>query len=151
MSAKVPMIPTMPATRMLAKAKRVSRFLSRYQLLIPITKMAPVIHPLNTEWKNLQMATGLSTNAQKSTISWRTVSGLNSMPTGCCIHPLATRIHTAEMEAPMPVNQVAVRCVFWLTLSQPKNITAKKVASMKKARMPSMANGAPKMSPTNHE
>ena len=37
------------------------------------------------------------------------------------------------------------------TLFQPKNITAKKVASMKKARMPSMARGAPNMSPTNQE
>ena len=76
---------------------------------MPITKIAPVIQPLNTEWKNFEMATGLSTNAQKSTISWRTVSGLNSMPTGCCIHALAIRIHTAEMAAPMPVNQVAAR------------------------------------------
>ena len=32
-------------------------------------KIEPVIQPLNTEWKNFDMATGLSTNAQKSTIS----------------------------------------------------------------------------------
>ena len=59
----------MAAMRMLARAKRVSRFFKRYQLLIPMTKIAPVIQPLNTEWKNLDTATGLSTNAQKSTIS----------------------------------------------------------------------------------
>ena len=141
----------MAATRMLARAKRVSRFLSRYQQLMPITKIEPVIQPLNTEWKNLDMATGLSTNAQKSTISWRTVSGLNSIPTGCCIHELATKIHTADIAAPIPVSHVDAKCTFLLTLSQPKNITAKKVASIKKAKIPSMASGAPKMSPTNHE
>jgi hypothetical protein len=37
------------------------------------------------------------------------------------------------------------------TRFQPKNITAKKVASMKKAKIPSAARGAPKMSPTIHE
>ena len=36
-----------------------------------------------------------------------------------------------------------------LTLFQPKNMMATKVASIKKAMMPSMASGAPKMSPTN--
>ena len=109
MTAKVPRMPTMAATRMLAMAKRRSRFLSRYQQLMPITKIAPVIQPLKTEWKNFEMATGLSTKAQKSTISWRTVSGLNSMPTGCCIQALATKIHTAEIAAPMPVSQVAAK------------------------------------------
>ena len=62
-------MPTQAATRMLAKANLVSRFLSRYHELMPITKIAPVIQPLDTEWKNFTIATGLSTNAQKSTIS----------------------------------------------------------------------------------
>ena len=150
-TASVPLMPTIAATRMLAKAKRMWRCLMRYQQLIPMAKMAPVIHPLKTEWKNFEIATGLSTRAQKSTISWRTVSGLNAMPTGCCIHELATNIHTAEIAAPMPVSHVQKRWVRRLTLSHPKNITAKNVASMKKAKMPSMASGAPKMSPTNHE
>ena len=73
------------------------------------------------------------------------------MPTGCCIHELATKIHTADMAAPMPVSHVAARWKRLLTFSQPKNITAKNVASMKKAKMPSIASGAPKMSPTNQE
>ncbi len=55
------------------------------------------------------------------------------------------------MVAPMPVSQVEARWNRGLTFSQPKNMTAKKVASMKKARMPSMASGAPNMSPTNQE
>ena len=59
------------------------------------------------------------------------------------------RIHTAEMVAPTMVSQEEARWKPLLTLPQPKNITAMKVDSMKKARMPSMARGAPKMSPTN--
>ena len=73
------------------------------------------------------------------------------MPTGYCIHALATRIHQAEIVAPKPVSQVEARWKPLLTLFHPKNMTAMNVASMKKARMPSMASGAPKMSPTNHE
>ena len=51
----------------------------------------------------------------------------------------------------MAVSQVDTRWAFLLTLFQPKYITAKKVLSMKNAKIPSMASGAPKMSPTNHE
>ena len=51
----------------------------------------------------------------------------------------------------MAVSHVEARWNFSLTLPQPKNMTAPNVASMKKARMPSMARGAPKMSPTNQE
>ncbi|CUQ53172.1 Uncharacterised protein [Segatella copri] len=64
---------------------------------------------------------------------------------------MATRIHQAEMVAPSPVSQVEARWKPRLTLSQPKNITATKVLSMKNARMPSMARGAPNTSPTNQE
>ena len=55
------------------------------------------------------------------------------------------------MYAPMAVSHVEARWKPLLTLPQPKNITATKVASMKKAKIPSMASGAPNMSPTNHE
>ena len=116
-----------------------------------MTNTAPVIHPLVTAWANFTAASGANATAKKSTISLRTVSGLNSMPTGCCIQLLATRIHQAESVAPRPVSQVEARWKPRLTLFQPKNITAMNVASMKKATMPSMASGAPKMSPTNHE
>ena len=96
-------------------------------------------------------AIGDVATARKSIISLRAVSGLKVMPTGYCIHALATRIHQAEMVAPKPVSQVEARWKPLLTLFHPKNMTAMNVASMKKARMPSMASGAPKMSPTNHE
>ena len=118
---------------------------------MPTTNTPPSTQPDNTVWKNLLTATGDVATAQKSTISLRTVSGLNSIPTGCCIHALATRIHQAEIVAPNPVNQVEARWKRLLTFPQPKNITAINVASMKKAKIPSIANGAPKISPTNHE
>ena len=59
------------------------------------------------------------------------------------------RIHTAEIVAPMIVSQLEAKWKPLLTLPQPKNITAMNVDSMKKARIPSIARGAPKMSPTN--
>ena len=49
------------------------------------------------------------------------------MPTGFCIHELATRIHSAEIAAPMAVNHVEARWKRLLTFSQPKYITAKNV------------------------
>ena len=110
-----------------------------------------MIHEETTVWKNLPTAKGEKATAQKSTISVRIVSGLNSQPTGFCIHALATRIHQAEMVAPRPVSHVEARWKPRLTFFQPKYITATNVDSMKKATMPSMAKGAPKMSPTNHE
>ena len=133
----------------LSRAKRVSRFFNRYQLLMPITNNAPTIQPDNTVWKNLLMATGDKATAQKSNISLRTVSGLNCIPAGCCIQALAIRIHRADKVAPIMVSQVEARWKRLLTLSHPKNITAMNVASIKKARIPSMASGAPKISPTN--
>ena len=87
--------------------------------------------------------------AKKSIISFLIVSGLNSIPTGCCIQALATRIQRAEILAPMAVNHVDARWNLGLTRFQPKNITAMNVDSIKKASIPSMARGAPKMSPTN--
>ena len=102
-------------------------------------------------WQNLSMAKGERATSKKEVISLRIVSGLNSQPTGYCIHEFATSIHQAEMVAPSQVSQVEARWKPRDTFSQPKNITATKVLSMKKATIPSMASGAPKMSPTNHE
>lgn len=70
--------------------------------------------------ENLLTATGENATAMKSTISLRMVSGLNSMPTGYCIHELATRIHQAEMVAPKPVSQVEAKWKRLLTFSHPK-------------------------------
>ena len=97
------------------------------------------------------MATGENATAQKSAITLRICAGSNSIPTGYCIHELATKIHHADSDEPMAVSHVAVRWKRLLTFFQPKNITAMNVDSIKNANKPSMASGAPKMSPTNHE
>ena len=136
---------------MLCVASFTLRRRSKNQQLTATTKTAPVSQPLETVWQNLLTANGWKATPKKSIISLRTVSGLKSMPVGCCIQLLATRIHQAEMVAPRPVSQVEVRWKPLLILPQPKNMRAMKVDSMKKAKIPSMASGAPKMSPTNQE
>ena len=55
------------------------------------------------------MATGENTTCQKSVISLRAVSGLNSIPIGYCIQELAIRIHIAERLVPMAVSHVDTR------------------------------------------
>ena len=114
-----------------------------------MTKIPASAQPLNTVWKYLFTATGENATSQKFAITLRIWSGSNSIPAGYCIHELATRIHSAEMAAPSAVSHVEARWKRLLTLFHPKNITAINVDSMKKARIPSMASGAPKMSPTN--
>ena len=143
--------PTAAPILMLSMAIFVSRFFSRYHELTATVKTAPMIHAEVTVWQNLPTANGEKATCMNDTISLRMVSALNSQPTGFCIHALATRIHQAEMVAPRPVSQVEARWKPFDTLFHPKYITATKVDSMKKATMPSMARGAPKMSPTNHE
>ena len=78
----------------------------------------------------------------------RIVSGLNVAPTGFCIQPLAIRIHTAERFEPMATSQVTMRWPTFDSLPQPKKNRPTKVDSRKNAIRPSMASGAPKMSPT---
>ena len=145
------MIPTTTAMRMLFTASSVWRFFSRYQHDTATTKTAPMIQAEMTVWRNLSTADDERATSANDVISLRMVSGLNSQPTGFCIHALATSIHHAESVAPMPVSQVEARWKPALTFFQPKNITATNVLSMKKATMPSTASGAPKMSPTSHE
>ena len=110
-----------------------------------------MIHAEVTVWQNLLTAKGESATSANDTISLRIVSGLNSQPTGYCIHELATSIHHAEKVAPRPVSHVEARCTPRDTFFHPKNMMATNVDSMKNATMPSTASGAPKMSPTNHE
>src|SRR5690554_3951901 len=139
----------MVAILMLLRAKSWWRFLIRYQQLTPTTNEAPSPHDEVIVWKNLLRATGDRATAQKSIISFLIVSGLNSIPTGYCIQALATRIQNAERVAPSVTSQVDAKCIFLLTRSQPKNMIEINVASRKKATIPSMARGAPKISPTN--
>ena len=78
----------------------------------------------------------------------RIVSGLNCAPTGCCIQALAMRIHSAERLEPRATRAVTARCPTRESRSQPKKNRPTNVASRKNAIRPSMASGAPKMSPT---
>ena len=103
------MMPARAPTLRLRRAKSVCRERSRYQQDTPTTKAAPTTEQLITVWKNLVTATGESATAAKSVISLRTVSGLKVIPTGCCIHELATSIHHAEIIAPRLVSHVAAR------------------------------------------
>ena len=58
---------------------------------------------------NLFNAIGERATAQKSVISFLTVSGLNVIPVGNCIQALATNIHNAEIDAPNTVSQVEAK------------------------------------------
>ncbi len=145
----MPMTPTQAPTLRLRQQWSILRFLSIIQPHTPHTNTPPSAQALSTVWKNLLIAIGDRATAAKLVISLRMVAGLNSQPVGYCIHALATRIHNADRLAPIAVSHVAARWNLGLTFFQPKNITAMNVDSMKKAKMPSTANGAPKMSPTN--
>ncbi len=81
----------------------------------------------------------------------RIVMGSKVAPTGSCMKPLATRIHSAERFEPNATSQVTARCCPLDRRSQPNTIRPTKVDSMKNAINPSMASGAPKISPTKLE
>ncbi|MNL83327.1 hypothetical protein D3C87_2109420 [compost metagenome] len=76
------------------------------------------------------------------------VWGLKADPVGFCIQPLAINIHNAEKFEPIATHHVAMRWPSLDSLSQPKKNRPTKVASRKKAIIPSIASGAPKISPT---
>ena len=78
----------------------------------------------------------------------RIVSGEKMEPTGFCIQPLATRIQRADRLEPIAVRKVTARCWRLVSRSHPRKNKPMNVDSRKKAIRPSMANGAPKMSPT---
>ena len=109
MVAKILKNPNTDARRMLCRANSRCRFLRINQALTPMTKQAERVYAEVTVWKNLFMAVGENNTAQKSVISFRAVSGLNSIPTGFCIQAFATRIHNAEMLEPRNTIQVEVR------------------------------------------
>ncbi len=78
----------------------------------------------------------------------RMVWKLNSAPTGFCIQPLAIRIQSALRLVPMAISSVTSKCCVLGNRSQPKKNSPIMVDSRKKAIRPSIASGAPKMSPT---
>ena len=86
--------------------------------------------------------------SKKLVISMRIVSKLKSEPTGYCIHALAIKIQSAERLEPKAMQIVTIRCVDFFRRVQPKKNKPMKVDSKKNAINPSIARGAPKMSPT---
>ena len=72
-------------------------------------------------------------------------------PTGCCIHEFAARMKYADSQVPTAVAQIVSRCRRGDSRSHPKIHKPMKVDSRKNASRPSIASGAPKMSPTNRE
>ena len=71
--------------------------------------------------------------------------------TGCCIQAFAPRMKSAERLVPSATIQIVTRCSRGDSLSRPNSHRPRKVDSMKKASRPSIARGAPKMSPTKRE
>ena len=116
-----------------------------------MTKIALKTYALLVVCKNFEIANGEKATSQKFVISFRTLSGLKLVPTGFCIQAFATKIQNALRLLPIATSHVERRWNFGETLFQPKNITAKNVASRKNAISPSIAKGAPKISPTNQE
>ena len=100
---------------------------------------------------NWVSATGFVSTAPMSVSSARPRSSLISKPTGFCMKAFAARMKYAEMIEAIEVNQIVARWAAFGSLSQPKIHSPIKVASRKKAIRPSMASGAPKMSPTKRE
>src|ERR1035437_4301410 len=99
--------PKTAAITMLLRAKETSRFLKRYQALTQITNIDANAYEEEMVCKNLLTATGERNTSQKFTISFRAVSGLNCIPAGNCIHPLATKLQSADRFVPTAVTQVA--------------------------------------------
>jgi len=78
----------------------------------------------------------------------RMLSTLNFAPTGYCIQPLATRIHSAERLVASASSQVTTRCCSRVVRVQPMKNTPISVPSRKNAISPSIASGVPNTSPT---
>ena len=95
------------------------------------------------------MVDGLNTAAPKSVRTAR--PSTISYPAGVCIHELATMIQNADSVAPIATIHAETYSVRRETFPQPSSSTPTKLDSRKKAKIPSAARGAPKMSPTNRE
>src|SRR6266511_6141092 len=84
---------------------------------------------------------GLPTSAKKLTSSARWLASLITKPTGCCIQPLASKIHRAERFDPIATSQIEAKCTFSGTLPSPKTQMPRNVDSSKNASKASIANG----------
>ena len=62
-----------------------------------------------------------------------------------------SKMKYADSKVPVAANQIEAKCNFFGKRSQPNIQSPKKVLSRKKAKRPSIASGAPKISPTKRE
>src|SRR5690606_3950899 len=76
---------------------------------------------------------------------------LTSNPIGVCIQLFADKIQKADINVPIATMTVAIKCIFLLTLPQPKSIIPKKEASKKNAVNTSYPNSGPMTFPTLSE
>ena len=97
---------------------------------------------------NVTSTIGLASTARKSVSSARPAVWSIVKPTGCCIQALAARMKYADSTVPTAAIQMVARWIHRGRRSQPKIHRPRKVDSRKNASRPSMASGAPKMSPT---
>ena len=99
-------------------------------------------------WKKAASAVELVSTLTILVNSARPRAPFNIYPTGCCMNALAARIKYAESSVPVAASQIDAKCNFFGKRSQPNIHIPKKVLSRKKASRPSIASGAPKISPT---
>ncbi len=75
----------------------------------------------------------------------------STRPTGCCMKLFAARMKYALIVVPAAASQIVARCSRGLSRPRPKIHRPRNVDSRKNAISPSIASGAPKMSPTKRE
>ena len=116
---------------------------------IPARKAPVVRNAAGMVCRNVITAVLLVRRAMKSVSSARPLTGLTTYPTGCCIQELAARMKYADRTVPVAAIQIVDRWTRFERRPHPKIHRPRNVDSRKKASRPSMASGAPKMSPTN--
>ena len=134
------------ATRNDLRKKACSEPRSRCHAETPRTKNPASTNAPLTVCRNSSSANFWLITAKKSSSSIRPLR--RTKPTGWCMKALATRIQKAEMFEATATSQIVVRWSFGESRFQPKNQTAMKVDSRKKASVASTASSEPKMSPT---
>lgn len=115
------------------------------------TKTPAVRNAPDTACVKAAIAVLLVNNAKMLSNSARPVSGLNLAPTGCCMNEFAEMMKNADRFTAIATIQMHARCSHRGSRVHPKIHSPMNVDSKKKAANPSMASGAPKMSPTNRE
>jgi hypothetical protein len=112
----------------------------------PAVRNAPAI-----ACQNAAIPVGLVNSVTMLCSSARPVSGLKCAPTGCCMNEFAVMMKNADRFTAIATIQMQARCTSLGNRVQPKIHSPMKVDSKKNATRPSIASGAPKMSPTKRE